>query len=163
MDVIKDLHTWIVGETIQGSIMLVVGVLLSIAALLIIRSENSLLRGMLIPVALLVTMNLGYGYVLVSRPKTSLKTEVAYRQNQTQTLERELQKTTNDEKYYSSARPTWALLTAFSVLLYFVFRSNYLRGLSLGLTAMFLGALLIDSFLHDRLLVYIDALQRAHN
>lgn len=163
MDVIKDLHTWIVGETIQGRVMLVVGILLSIAAWLILRSESSLLRGMLIPVALLVAMNLGYGYVLISRPKTSSKTEVAYRQNQTQTLQRQLQKSTDDEKYYSSARPAWVLLTAVSVLLYFVFRSNYLRGLSLGLTAMFFGALLIDSFLHERLLVYIGALQRAHN
>ena len=163
MEPIKDLHIWVVGETAQGRVMVAAGIMLSIAVLFILRSHNLLLRGMLIPMALLVAMNLGYGYVLISRPKTSSKTEVAYRQNQTQTLERELNKATRDEKYYSSARPIWALLTAVSVLLFFAFRGNYLRGLSLGMTAVFLGALLIDSFLHDRLLVYIDALQRAHN
>ena len=159
MDFVQQLHAWIAGEASQGRFMMVAGTLLSIAAFLILRSENALLRGMLVPLALLVAMNLGYGYVLVSRPTTSLKVEAAYRQNQTQAVERELNKARKDEQYYKSARPVWALLTAVSVLLFFVFSGNYYRGLSMGLTAMFLGALLIDSFLHNRLLVYIDALQ----
>src|SRR5215469_2629031 len=124
MDFIKHLHVWVIGETAQGRVMVVAGVLLLIAALLIFRSENVLLRGMMIPLALLVAMNLGYGYVLVSRPRTSLKTEVAYRQSQTQTVERELNKATNDEKYYKSARPAWAVLTALSALLFFFFSGN---------------------------------------
>src|SRR5215472_12541005 len=90
---------------------------------------RALLRGMLIPLALLVAMNLGYGCVLVSRPATSLKVEAAYLQNQTQTVERELNKARKDEQYYKSARPVWALLTAISVLLFFVFSGNYCRGL----------------------------------
>jgi hypothetical protein len=159
MDFVQQLHAWIAGETAQGRIMVVAGILLSIAAVLILRSENVLLRGLLVPLALLVAMNLGYGYVLVSRPATSLKVEAAYRQSQTQTVERELNKARKDERYYKSARPVWALLTAVSVLLFFVFSGNYCRGLSMGLTAMFFGALLIDSFLHNRLLAYIDALQ----
>lgn len=159
MDFVPQLHAWIAGETSQGRVMIVAGTLLCIATFLILRSENALLRGMLIPLALLVAMNLGYGYVLVSRTATSLKVEAAYRQSQTQTVERELNKARKDEQYYRSARPVWALLTAISVLLFFVFSGNYCRGLSMGLTAAFLGALLIDSFLHNRLLVYIDALQ----
>lgn len=159
MDFIQHLHAWVGGETAQGRVMVLVGILLSISAFLIVKSGNVLLRGMLIPLALLVAMNLGYGYILVSRPTTSLKTEDAYRHNQQQTLEQELNKAVHNEKYYASARPVWALLTAISVLLFFVFRGDYSRGLSLGLTAMFFGALLIDSFLHHRLLAYIDALQ----
>lgn len=160
MDFIRHLHVWVIGETAQGWVMVVAGSLMSIAALLILKSDNALLRGMLIPVALLVAMNLGYGSVLLSRPATSLQIEASYRQSQKQTVERELEKAKNNEKYYRSSGPAWALLTAGSVLSLFLFRGNYLRGLSLGLAAMFLGALFIDSFLHNRLLVFIEALRR---
>jgi hypothetical protein len=56
--------------------MIAAGVLLSISAFFILKSENLLLRGMLIPVGL-VAMNLGYGSVLILRPSTSPKTETA--------------------------------------------------------------------------------------
>jgi hypothetical protein len=153
------LQAWVVGETLQGRIMLIAGILLSIGAVLIFKSANPLLRGALIPLILLVAMNLGYGAVLVARPTTSHSRADAYQIEPHQAMERELRKARRDEKYYASARPAWVVLTALSVMLFFVFKDNYFRGLSLGLTAMFFGALLIDSFLHVRLLVYIEALQ----
>ena len=158
MDAVQYFQTWVVGETVQGRVMMVVGISLSIATVLIFRSENPLLRGMLIPVIVLVAMNLGYGSVLTSRPATSQKVEATFRQDQERAVEQQITKTAKDERYYASARPTWAILTAISVLLFFIFKDDYYRGLSLGLTAMFFGALLIDSFLHHRLLAYMEGL-----
>src|SRR5262245_6527795 len=107
MNPAQHLHAWVAGEGAQGRVMLAAGLLLSLAFILILKSENVLLRGTLVPLAVLVAMNLGYGGVLTARPSTSLKTEAAYRQEPTQTLQRELDKARADEKYYASARPAW--------------------------------------------------------
>lgn len=163
MSAVPHLHAWVIGEDMQGRVMLIVGGLLLIGIPFILKSDSAILRGMLIPLLVLIAMNVGYGGLLVARPLTSAKTEEAYRQNTSATLERELGKARKDETYYARARPTWALLTAVAVLLFFAFNSNYLRGLSLGLTAMFFGALLIDTFLHVRLLTYIDAMGKLHS
>lgn len=159
MDALQHFKAWVAGEAAQGRVMMVLGVSLAAAALLIFKSEDPLLRGMLLPVIVLTAMNLGYGSVLIYRPTTSQKIEAAFRLNPAQTTGRQIQKATDDASYYTRARPAWAALTAVSVLLFFVFSGDYYRGLSLGLTAMFLGALFIDSFLHQRLLAYLEALQ----
>jgi hypothetical protein len=56
MDAVARLRAWVVG---QGRVMILAGMSFSISAL-IINSENILWRGLLIPVALLMAMNLGY-------------------------------------------------------------------------------------------------------
>jgi hypothetical protein len=61
MDAVQYLHAWVIGEIMQGRAMIAAGVPLSISAFFIFKSENFLLRGMLIPVILLVAMNLGHG------------------------------------------------------------------------------------------------------
>jgi hypothetical protein len=98
MDAVQYLHAWVIGETMQGRAMIAAGVLLSISAFFIFKSENLLLRGMLIPVVLLVAMNLGYGSVLILRPSTSQKTETALLQNRAQAVDREIQKTIKDAR-----------------------------------------------------------------
>lgn len=159
MDAVQHFQTWVIGETAQGRVMLVVGILLSIAAFLIFKSDNPLLRGALIPVIVLLAINLGYGAVLVSRPSTSQSVEAAFRQNENETRVQQVEKATKDAGAFASLRPIWAALIAISLVSFLVLANDYYRGLSLSLAALFLGALIIDSFLHHRLVVYAGALQ----
>ena len=55
MDLLKQTMIWIKGEVWQGKIMLFLGILFLIAFVIIIRSQHDLLRGMLIPLGLLLT------------------------------------------------------------------------------------------------------------
>lgn len=159
MEFVQELQSWVRGEVYQGRVMICVGVLLIVATTLVIRSENALARGMLVPLILLVAMNCGYGYVLITRPQAGVQTEARYRLEPRHTLEFEYSKATTDEKYYASSRPAWAVLVAICAVAGLVPRNEYLKGLSLGLIGTFLGALVIDSFLHNRLRTFIAALQ----
>jgi hypothetical protein len=82
----------------QGRAMIAAGVLLSISAFFIFKSENLLLRGMLSPVVLLVAMNLGYGSVLILRPSTSQKKETALLQDRAQSRASGRSRNTKDDK-----------------------------------------------------------------
>jgi hypothetical protein len=160
MDFIQQLHIWIKGETMQGKVMVIIGTLLLVAIIFIIRSDNALLRGMLIPIIVITAINLGYGgYTLTTRPKTSVKMESQFRQNPKQTLEKEHARVEANCNGFNPFKKTWAIMIIVSAILFFIFRNDYFKGLSLGLTGMFLGTLLIDSFLQNRLKLYLIALQ----
>ena len=82
MDFMKQLQIWANGDASQGRVMVVVGILLSIAAILILRGDNPILKGMLIPMGLVILVNLGYGgFLAYSRPQHITKTQELYSQN----------------------------------------------------------------------------------
>jgi len=69
MDFIEYANSWAKSEVLQARIMIGVGIIVLIAFIGIIRSENQLLRGALIPLSLLLLVLLGYGaFILYSRP-----------------------------------------------------------------------------------------------
>ena len=70
MDAVARLRAWVVG---QGRVMILAGVSFSISAL-IINSENILWRGILIPVALLMAMSLGYDPLVASSTERERRT-----------------------------------------------------------------------------------------
>ena len=165
MDFINQLHIWAKGDTTQGRWMVGVAIVLLLPFLIIIiRSNNSLLRGMLIPICLLLIMNLGYGgYLLLAKQKVIDQTEVQFREKPEETLKSEFARVKAEDKSYIFLKSVWTMLVVLSIVLYFIFTNYYYKGLALGLIGTFFGMLLIDTFLHHRLNQYLNALQDPGN
>lgn len=160
MDFIQQLQIWVKGDVTQGKMMLGTAIVLLLPVLIgIIRSSNALLQGMLIPAALLLVMNLGYGsYLLLSKPKALVQIETQFREDPEETMKHELAKAKKEDKSYGLSKSIWAVLMVISVVLYFVFTKNYYKGLALGLIGMFFGMLIIDALLHERAKQYLTKL-----
>lgn len=161
MNLIDFTTTWVKAEVLQGRIMLIIGVLVLVAAIAIFRSEHTLLRGMLIPIGLIVLILLGYGgFQVTSRPSHIDKVSQLYNEAPEKALEQELTKAQNDDKTYKTLKKVWVVLIVISALLFLVFSSLYLKGLSIGLIALFLTGLMLDSTLHYRLQIYLEQLEK---
>jgi len=81
---------WVKGEVTQGWIMLLAGILFAIATYYIWKADTSFIRGMLIPLALVTLICLGYGSNLVwGRPAKAKALTAAYQQNAATTMQEE--------------------------------------------------------------------------
>ncbi|KXX66825.1 hypothetical protein [Flammeovirga sp. SJP92] len=150
---------WTKGDIYQGKVMLCIGILLLIAALLILRSHHELLKGMLIPLSLALTLLLGYGgYLTFTRNTHFTNVEAVYKESPAKAIEQEFEKAQKDHDAYSKLKPIWAILMVVSLLSFFIFKTDYLKGVSLGFVALFFIALMVDTTLHYRLKPYYETL-----
>lgn len=161
MDFITHLQTWTKGDITQGKWMIGMAIFILLpTAIFLIKSSHSLQRGMLIPVSLLFLMNVGYGgYLLFSKPKYEEERANQFQTNAEETIKNEIAKIKADDRSYTMAKYIWAGLLIVSVVCFFIFKKEYFQGLSLGLVVMFLGMLLIDTFLHNRLKLYLNFIE----
>jgi len=158
MDFIQNLQTWTKGDITQGKWMIGIAFFILLPfCILLIKTNNSLQKGMLIPLCLLFLMNVGYGsYLLISKPKYVTERIVQFELNAEETIKNEVTKIKVDDKSYTMTKYIWAGLLILSIVCFFVFNKDYFQGLSLGFAIMFLGMLLIDVFLHHRLKLYLE-------
>jgi len=160
MDFTEQLTIWAKGDAIQGKIMLGIGLLLLLGLFFIVKSNNELLKGMLIPLTLLTLINVGYGsFLSFSRPNHLKQTHEQYKVNQSQVIAKELTKANRDSKNYTVIKPIEIILLIVSAFLYFAFSKEYYRGLSMGLMVFFVGTLFLDTLLHQRLQPYLTTLE----
>ncbi|WP_025298812.1 hypothetical protein [Niabella soli] len=157
MDFLQQLNVWAKGDALQGKIMVGTGLLLALALPFLFKKEYPLFNGMFIPICLLVLVNLGYGgFLLYSRPKHVESISKLYQQNPRETVKKELQKARTDNKNYTLLKPIWAMLIIISALAFFFINNEYFKGASLGMICLSVGFLLIDTFLHYRLIPYLE-------
>lgn len=158
MDFILHLQTWTKGDIIQGKWMIGIAFFILLPlCILLIKTNNSLQKGMLIPLCLLFVMNVGYGsYLLISKPKYATERKAQFQLNVEETIKNEIAKIKADDKSYTMTKYIWAGLLILSVVGFLIFKKEYFQGLSLGFAIMFLGMLLIDVFLHHRLKLYLE-------
>ena len=161
MDFSKQLQIWANGDASQGRIMVIAGVILSIAAIMILRGDNPVLKGMLIPMGLVILVNLGYGgFLSYSRPQHITKTQELYAQKSSDTVAKELAKAETDNRNYTVIKPVWATVMVIALILYFVVTKDYYKGLSMGLMGLALFGFLLDTFLHANLKPYLNLLRQ---
>jgi len=159
MDLIQHTSVWAKGDLFQGRIMLFVGILLLVSGIAILTSNHTLLKGTLIPIGLAVLILVGYGsFLAFSRSGHLETTRAAYLENQEQAIQQEYKKALVDNKNYTMLKPIWIGLIIVSAILFIVVKTDYLKGLSLGLIGLFFIALLVDALLHHRLKPYVDFL-----
>lgn len=146
MDFIQQLQLWEKGETQQGQIMIAVGVLFLIAFIFILKSENNLLRGTLIPLGLILLVLIGYGgFILVNRPAHVKESITLYQDSPDKAITDEIEKHTNDNKAGNTLTKIYPILMLVSVLMLIFIPSTYYKGMALGFTLLFISIYLIDS------------------
>jgi hypothetical protein len=160
MDLIKHTANWANGDAFQGKLMLAVGVVTLISVILIVRGENPILKGMLIPLGLIVLIGLGYGgFLSFSRPGHLVEVQKMYQNNPQQVISQELVKAERDNKNYTMIKKIWPILIAIAALLLYFLHGDYARGILIGLLMVFVFGLILDTFLHQRLQPYLNVLQ----
>ena len=160
MELIKHTTNWVNGEVFQGKTMLALAVIVGLLAFFIIRNNNEILKGMLIPMGLIMLILIGYGSIqIIVRPKHIPKVEEMYKSNPKQALETELNKAIKDDKTYSMVPYFWFAGIAIAGFIFFFTSQYYYKGLSIGLIGLFLTMLILDSTLQHRLVIYLKALK----
>ena len=102
--------------------MIGIGLILTLCLIFVIRGNNSLLKGILIPISLLTIVNLGYGsFLALSRPKHITAATELYQEQASQVIQSELDKAQRDHKNYSNLNPIWAVLIGVSLVSFFLF------------------------------------------
>lgn len=162
MDMLHQLHFWAKGDATQGKYMLIAGVILAIAAIMIIINGNFIQKGMLIPLGLLLIINFGYGgFLTLTRTDHAKKVQELYTENAQEAASQELMKAEKDSKTYGLVKSVWGGLMVVGVAMFFFLPGDYWKGLSLGIIVLCTAGLIIDTFLHHRLEPYLAALRTA--
>ena len=161
MELLEHTKLWVNGEVFQGKIMMGIGIVVLLAWIAIFRSEHTILNGTLIPMALMLVVFLGYGgmQVIVRPNHTAKLQEITTQKGVEEALKHETEYLKRGDKAYSTLKPIWAALIILSVVLYFVVKTDYLKGLSIGLMALFLTLVVLDTTLQYRLSKYLSSLQ----
>lgn len=160
MNFIQQLELWAKGDALQGKWMLIFGGVLIFCLIYIFKSNNPLLRGMLIPLSILMLINLGYGgFLAFYRPNHIESTILLFQKQPEETLQKELIKAQNDSKTYDILKPIWGILICICIGLFFIFSKDFYKSILLGLLVLFSGVLFVDTFLHHRLQPYLHLLK----
>lgn len=161
MEIIQYTTQWVKGEVTQGKIMATIGILTIIAFLYFANFQQSFYKGMILPFVLLQLVLLGYGsFQIFKRPQYIEKVRQEMQTQPAETIQKELQKAQNDSKVYAKLKPSWAILFVVSLVLFFVFTNEFWRGMSFGFVIWFGAAFVFDTFLHQRLNVYLSSLEK---
>ena len=152
---------WVKGEAFQGKIMLFIGMLLLIAFAMILRSNDTLMRGMMIPLALVTLICIGYGGNLIWSRQAKLKTLITeYQQSPQATIDAEKIRVSKEEKTYTMLKTyVWPLIIVMGLVVYFIMGSDYYKGLGIGISLLGLVGLILDTTLSRRAAIYFDQLQ----
>lgn len=157
---VQQLQAWTTGEILQGKWMLAISLLLVPVVISLFGGSGGLFRGMLIPVCLLLAVNLGYGGYLVStRGKHEKKMEERFEKQGEQVITQEYKKNKADNDTYIILRSIWATMAGICALLSVFLIREYPKGLCLGFVVLFAGLLVIDTFLHNRVIHLLDGLR----
>lgn len=157
-------HTakWVSGEVVQGKVMLAVGILLLLACVFLWQSASALHRGVAIPLAIVMLVNLGYGgYILKARPALLAETEQVSQEDVTTAIDSEKERAANEIKAYASLKYVWIGLAIVSGLSLFFFTPSFVYGIALGMLILAVSGMTIDSFLMNRISQYAVELNRA--
>jgi len=126
MDFIEYSTQWVKSEVLQGRIMVVIGILLLFAFIAIMRNGNEMMRGSLIPMALLLLVLIGYGsYILYSRPAHSKQSIALYEKSKEEALTQEVEKHISDNKAGKMLLRIYPILMLVSVIALFLVSSYY--------------------------------------
>ncbi len=146
MDFIEHTNNWAKSEVTQARIMIGIGVLLLVAFIGIIKNQNELLRGAIIPMGLLLVILLGYGgYVLYSRPAHVKESITFYKQSEKEAIVKEQTKHINDNKAGKTLLKIYPILMLVSIIALLFASNPYYKGMAIGFALLFIATYVIDS------------------
>ncbi len=146
MNFIEYTNTWAKNEVLQGRIMIGIGILVIIAFFGIIRSENELLRGAIIPFGILVVALVGYGsYILYSRPAHAAESIAQFEKSKAEAIVLEKEKHINDNKAGKTLMKIYPILAILSLTVLFFGVPGYYKGMVIGFALLFISFYVIDN------------------
>lgn len=164
MDFIEYINTWVKSEVLQGRIMLGIGIMLLFGFVAILRSENALMRGSLIPLGLLLIVLIGYGsYILYSRPAHVKESISLYERSAKEAITQETAKHINDNKAGKTLLRIYPILMLVSVIVLFFVSAPYYKGMALGFALLFISIFIIDSGFVSRSDSFLTFLKTLHD
>jgi len=160
MDYIEYANNWAKSEVEQGHIMIGAGVVLLVLVFWMMKGENDLFKGMLIPLGLLTVVLIVYGGVIIyGRPAHAKQNIELYMQSKSKAIEKERAKHINDNKAGNTLMkfvyPGFIILSA--LMLFFV-TSTYYRGMAIGFIVLFAATYVMDNGFVTRSNKYIEFL-----
>lgn len=159
IDLIKQTSEWAMTDALQGKLMLAFGLVLAIAAFFILKGESPILKGMLIPMALVTLISLSYGgFLTFSRPNHAPKTAEIAKTSVADAVTQELEKARRDNQNYTMIKRVWPAIIAVCALLLFFISKDYYQGLLIGFIGLGFYGMLVDSMLHHNLKPYLETL-----
>jgi len=160
MSFVEYITSWVAKELLQARIMIGLGVLLFIAVLWIIKGNNELLRGALLPLGLLLLVLIGYGgYILQSRPAHAESSVALYEESITEAVEAESAKHINDNKMGNTLLRIYPILMLVSAVALMFVATPFLKGMAAGFILLFLSIYVIDTGFVTRSNAFISYLQ----
>jgi len=155
------LQQWLSGEIYQGRAMIALGLVVAAALLLVFRSQAPLLRGMIIPLCLLLVLLLGYGgAVAFGRQARVAEVTATYAESPAEVVAAEVAKHEKDARYCGLLMKVYPFLMIVGVLLLVLVSSPYIKGVGLGLVLLFCATYLVDSGFHSRSTRMLEALEQ---
>jgi len=146
VDFTENLRSWLAGETFQGRTMLAFGVVAIGALVLVLRSQEPLLRGMLVPLCLLLALLLGYGgLVAFGRSARVEKVVSAYAEKPEETIAAEISKHEKDLNFCELLKKIYPVLIILAAVMVLLAPTPYWKGLGVGLVLLFLATYLVDT------------------
>jgi len=146
MNFVEYANAWSKSEVTQGRIMIGIGLLLLFVLYNIFRSQNELLKGMLVPLGLVAIVLIGYGsYILTSRPAHVKNSIALYQKSPKEAIEKEKLKHINDNKAGKTLmKYVYPGLMLLSVIMLLFFTSPYYKGMALGFVLLFVSTYIMD-------------------
>ena len=145
-------NDWAKSEVLQGRIMMAIGIFLSIVFVAILRSDNVLLKGSMIPLSLLLAILLGYGsYMLYSRPAHAKEIIKLHQKSPDEAIKKEMAKHINDNKTGKVLMRVYPLLMLVSIGGLIFVSSPHYKGMAVGFALLFIAMFLIDNGFLSRL------------
>ncbi|NNK80205.1 MAG: hypothetical protein HKO93_01805 [Flavobacteriales bacterium] len=158
---IEHVTKWANGDIAQGKIMLIAGVLALLAAIFAWKNGGEMLRGMLIPMGLIVLICGGYGGFMQNQ-RAGIITEVSkgFQEDAKVIRDAEIARISKECRTYKMMNYIWASMALVGVVILFMAGTNVWKGASLGIILLAATGFIVDNFLHGRAEVYLSELLR---
>lgn len=139
--------------------MLIVGAVLLLASILAWRNGGEMLRGMLIPLGVLMLIATGYGgFMQVNRPAHATALAERYQRDPELSRTAEISRLQNDCANYRKMNMIWSTIFLTAIALIFLAGSGTWKGVALGLIVLSSVGFVVDNFLFHRAAVYLEAI-----
>ncbi|WP_281614925.1 hypothetical protein [Flammeovirga sp. SubArs3] len=163
MDFITYANNWAKAEVTQGKVMIGIGFLIFAVLVMILKSDNQLLKGSSIPLGLLITILIGYGgYIIYSRPAHVEKSVQLYNESNQEGIKAEITKHTNDNKAGKTLiKYVYPGLMLLSIIGLVLSQTPYYKGVALGIIILSVATYIMDSGFvkrSDDFLIFLEQL-----
>ena len=160
MELIKHTTKWVKGEVLQGKLMLILGLFVSVAEFYLVNSNNDFLNGMIIPTGLILFVLIAYGSMqVIVRPRHIRKVSEMIKENPKLAIKKEHTKTSKDDRLFKILKKVWSIGMLIAIVIFFTISGNYYKGIAIGSVGLFLTLYMLDSILHSRLKIYLKAMK----